>query len=105
MGENMQALRLVTSASDRPEENLVLMPDQLRILGRAFDEVWDAIEAHYVSDPQSVEAARLRLANCLLAKYQTGLTNPEMLKAAALQALRPPGLALSSRPAAVHPRP
>jgi hypothetical protein len=81
------------------------MPDQLRMLGKAFDEVWDAIEAHYVSDPQSVEVARLTLANCLLAKYRNGLTNPELLKAAALPAMQPWGLTLSSGRAAVHPRP
>jgi hypothetical protein len=79
-------LRLV--ASRPPNENGAFSPEQLLTLFKAFDEVWDAVKPHHVSDPQSVEAARMKLADCLLAKYRAGVTNPEMLKAAALQSMQ-----------------
>jgi hypothetical protein len=78
----MRYLRLVAHPS-----KTVLAPNILRLL-KVFDEAWDAVKTYYGSDSASVEAGRLRLANCLLAKYRDGLTNPGMLKAAALRSMQ-----------------
>ena len=38
-------------------------PDDLKIIGSAFDMAWDQIKPQFTGDP---EAARLRLANIIL---------------------------------------
>ena len=41
-------------------------PDQLRIIFRAFDNVWDQVAGGLGSDPQAIETARARLASIIL---------------------------------------
>jgi hypothetical protein len=65
--------------------NLVAGPEQLALLWEAFDAAWEVIAPN---DGSSIEVARLRLANAVLASYQHGANNPAALKAAALQSLR-----------------
>ena len=66
-------------------ENLVLGPEQLALLRDAFDAAWDEIAPR---DGSSIEVARLRLANAVLAAYRHGSTELEVIKAAALQSLK-----------------
>jgi hypothetical protein len=42
-------------------------PDVLKVLFEAFDNAWAAIADSCGTDPQSIEASRIRLANIILA--------------------------------------
>ena len=41
-------------------------PDQLRIIFKAFDNVWDQVAGGLGSDPNAIETARTRLASIVL---------------------------------------
>ena len=62
-------------------------PDALRTIGQAFDEAWQAIAGNYGSDPVSVEAARLKLADAVLSVANETSRDVEELKRAALRVL------------------
>jgi hypothetical protein len=64
-----------------------LQPDQLRLVFAAFDAAWDEVKAYYHT-PTSIDLARLRLANQMLAAFRDGMTDPEALKAAGLRGMR-----------------
>jgi hypothetical protein len=72
----MEARHLINSASFGPET--------LRVIGRAFDEVWASIEGSIGCDQQR-EAARLKLANALLSVASDDSRDVEVLKKAALK--------------------
>jgi hypothetical protein len=67
----------------------VLKPDQLSLVFEAFDAAWDEIKAYYHT-PTSVELARLKLANAILAAYRNGGVSVDALKAAGLRGMRDP---------------
>ena len=75
----MEARQLIEGAS--------FGPDALKAIGQAFDEAWASIAANFGDNPLSIEAARLRLANALLAEAGTHGLDVEALKSAALQAM------------------
>ena len=54
----MRARRLIDGASFGPET--------LRAVGEAFDKAWEQIAGNFGGDAQSVEAARLKLAEAIL---------------------------------------
>jgi hypothetical protein len=54
----MKARRLIDGAAYGPEA--------LKAIGQAFDEAWASISHHFGSEPKSIEAARLNLAEALL---------------------------------------
>ena len=83
MTSAMKALRLL--------ENAVMEPDQLALVCQAFDAAWDEIKSHYQS-PTAIEAARLQLANAVLAAYRKGMMDIETLKASGLTVMRGPRL-------------
>jgi hypothetical protein len=59
----------------------------LTVLGRAFDEVWNAIAGNYGS-PQAVEAARSQLAMFILNHAPSdGVLDVELIKYSALVAM------------------
>ena len=60
-------------------------PDVLKVIGQAFDEAWAAVEPSVGSNPLSVEAARLRLANIVLTLADEDTRNAEPLKRAAIR--------------------
>jgi len=64
---------------------LQLGPEALKVIGQAFDEAWQEIAGNFGSDPQEVEAARLKLANAVLSVAHGELPDPQVLKRAALQ--------------------
>ena len=68
-------------------ENATLGPDEVKAVGKAFDDAWEQIKSHYQSNPQSIEVARLRLANAVLAAYREGLVDVDLIKARALDRL------------------
>jgi hypothetical protein len=57
---------------------------ELATIGRAFDEAWQEIKSRYDDDPVTIEDARLRLADAVMAAYHAGLANPDLIKARAL---------------------
>ena len=65
--------------------SMALAPETLKVIGQAFDEAWQEIAGNFGSDPQEIEAARLKLANAFLAVPHGDLLHPQVLKRAALQ--------------------
>jgi hypothetical protein len=59
-------------------------PDALKVARQAFDEAWASVADHFGSDPTLIEAARLKLANAILAMCQEEIGDPVALKQAAL---------------------
>ena len=68
-------------------ENATLGPADLKIVSQAFDQAWEQIKGRYQTNALAVEAARIRLANAVLAGYRDGLLDPDLIKARALNDL------------------
>jgi hypothetical protein len=75
----MKARQLIRNAS--------YGPDHLRVLFTAFDEAWESIAGEIGSNPLTIEAARLKLANIILSLGKEA-KDPDWLKNAALQIMR-----------------
>jgi hypothetical protein len=71
----MEARELIEGASYGPEA--------LKAIGRAFDEAWASIAGNFSDD--QIEAARLRLANALLAVAKDNSRDVEVMKREALE--------------------
>jgi hypothetical protein len=61
-------------------------PEALKAVGRAFDEAWASIAGNFSDD--QIEAARLRLANALLAVAKDNSRDVEMMKREALDRMQ-----------------
>jgi len=59
--------------------------DQIKIIGKAFDDAWAQIAPDVGQYPQAIEAARLKLATVVLSAARHGFRSPEHLKEAALK--------------------
>jgi hypothetical protein len=79
----MNARRLIESAS--------YGPDELKALGKAFDDAWDRVAPTVSKRPQAIEAARLALADIMLGLAKHGNFDPVSLAdtAVRLMASRP----------------
>jgi hypothetical protein len=75
----MKASRLISGATFGPEA--------LKVITQAFDDAWSEIAKNFAGDMLSTEAARLRLANAILANAREDSRDPEALKNAGLQAM------------------
>jgi hypothetical protein len=75
----MKARQIVESGSFGPET--------LKVAYQAFDEAWQCIASSIGNDPVSIEAARVKLANAILAVCQEQSRDPHALKTAALAIL------------------
>jgi hypothetical protein len=75
----MKARQLIDSGS--------FGPDTLKAAYQAFDELWQTIAAHCGNDPEAIEAARVKLANAILAVSKDDSRDPTELKKAALAIL------------------
>jgi hypothetical protein len=73
----MKARRLIDGASFGPET--------LKAVGEAFDKAWAQIASNFGGDAQSVEAARLKLAQAILSIANENSRDVEILKNAGLQ--------------------
>jgi hypothetical protein len=60
-------------------------PDQLKALGKAFDDAWGRIAPSVSSRPKAIEAARLQLADIILGLAKRGDFDPQHLADAAVQ--------------------
>jgi hypothetical protein len=72
----MKARRLIDGASFGPET--------LKAVGEAFDKAWAQIASNFGGDAQSVEAARLKLAQAILSIADENSRDVEILKNAGL---------------------
>lgn len=59
-------------------------PEALKAIGDAFDAAWNDIAGNFGNDPQTVEAARLKLAQALLSVANEESRDIETLKRSAL---------------------
>jgi hypothetical protein len=75
----MKARQIVESGSFGPET--------LKVAYQAFDEAWQSVARCIGNDPVSIEAARVKLANAVLAVCQEKSRDPSALKTAALAIL------------------
>ena len=75
----MKARQLVDSGS--------FGPDTLKAAYQAFDEAWQSLAAQCGNDPEAIEAARVKLANAILAVSKDDSRDPSELKKAALALL------------------
>jgi hypothetical protein len=75
----MEARHLIGSASFGPET--------LKGIIQAFDDAWNCLAADFGTNPLAIEAARLKLANVILAIAQNDASNPAQIKRAALQVM------------------
>ena len=66
---------------------VTLGPEALKVIGQTFYEAWQEIAGNFGSDPQEIEAVRLKLAEAFLSVALGDLLDPQVLKRAALQRL------------------
>ena len=71
-----------------PQGTAVFGPEQLSLLYKAFDDAWDIVKSQCGSEPQSIEVARLRLANAVLSVYRDGVTDAAVLTDAAVHLMQ-----------------
>ena len=63
-------------------------PDELRALGKAFDDAWARIAPNVSVRPKAIEAARLKLADVILGLAKSGNFDAQWLADAAVQVMR-----------------
>ena len=63
-------------------------PATLATIYEAFDQAWGVVAGNYGTDPKTVEAARLKLADAMLAVVHQGMTDSHQLASLALQMMR-----------------
>jgi hypothetical protein len=68
-------------------DNASYDPDTLKLLGQAFDEVWQEIAANYVAAPV-VEDRRNRLSLVILSLAEGGERDPALIKQIALRLMK-----------------
>ena len=69
-------------------ENAQLGPDELCVLYQAFDGAWELLKPRYNASPQTIDVARLKLADAVLSAFRDGLTGVEAIKARALWSMQ-----------------
>jgi tartrate dehydratase beta subunit/fumarate hydratase class I family protein len=72
------------------------MPDELKILFKAFDKAWEIIAPTTSGRADAIEATRMRLANVILGLASGGERDVAVLKSAAVQIMRRPTAATGS---------
>jgi hypothetical protein len=74
----MKARQLIDGASGAFD------PEQMKVIGRAFDEAWSRIEAGVSPRKPEVEYTRVELAKAVLSAAGEGVTTAEALVEVAL---------------------
>jgi len=75
----MKARQIVASGSFGPET--------LKVAYQAFDEAWQSVAGYFGNDPVTIEAARVKLANAILAVCHEDSRDFRALKTVALAIL------------------
>ena len=65
-------------------ENAPYDPDQVRALGKAFDDAWAEIAPSIDKRPDAIEEARLDLAHLILNLASRGTVDPQQLARSAV---------------------
>ena len=68
-------------------ENSAFGPEQMRVIGEAFDGAWRRIASDVGTRPQAIEAARLKLAQVVLRLARNGITGSDELREASLKVM------------------
>jgi hypothetical protein len=76
----MKARQLIASGS--------YGPDQLKALGKAFDDAWDRVAPTVSNRPKAIDAARLKLAEIILSLAKNGNFDPQWLADTAVHVIR-----------------
>jgi hypothetical protein len=71
-------------------DNSIYTPQQLALIQAAFDGAWEQIARDVSPRREAIEAARLKLAEAVLAAAQNGLTDSNNLKERALKMFADP---------------
>ena len=54
-------------------------PDELKIIGKAFDDAWEQVAPEVSSRPEAIVAARLKLAEIVISLTKNGTKDPQQL--------------------------
>jgi hypothetical protein len=82
LGVFMKARQLIANAS--------YDPDQLKALGKAFDDAWGRISPNVSARPPAIEASRLKLAEIILSLAKQRNFDPAWLADSAVQMMLAP---------------
>ena len=63
-------------------------PEQLKVLGTAFDSAWESVVGTVGDAPPNIESARTRLATVILSLPCSEIHDAERIKNTALQVMR-----------------
>ena len=63
-------------------------PDELRMLGEVFDQVWAIVALDFGADPDEIEAARMRLATIILDLAKDGQLGSHQISGTATRLIR-----------------
>jgi hypothetical protein len=66
-------------------EGATFDPQQLKVIGKVFDDAWEQIAPGVSSRADAVEAARVKLANVVLSLAKNGSQDAERLTEEALK--------------------
>ena len=72
-------------------------PDQLKVIRKAFDDVWAQVAPQISRRPDAIEASRLKLASIVLSVAKRGTLDYKQLAEEAMKLMFPRGW-LSERP-------
>lgn len=73
----MKARQLIASAA--------YTPDQLKVVGKAFENAWEQVAPLVSKRPETIEAARLKLAAIVLSLTKDGSRDAQQLEDAAVK--------------------
>jgi hypothetical protein len=82
LGIFMKARQLIANAS--------YDPDQLKALGKAFDDAWGRVSPNVSARPPALEASRLKLAEIVLSLAKQGTFDPAWLADTAVRTMLAP---------------
>ena len=65
--------------------SLVLQPEELRIVFKAFDDAWEQMAPEIGARPEDIETARLKLAELVIGLASNGKRDARTITATAVQ--------------------
>ena len=68
--------------------SLVLHPDELKTVFKAFDDAWEQVAPEIGARPEAIETARLKLAELVIGLARNGKRDARTITATAVQLMR-----------------
>jgi hypothetical protein len=59
-------------------------PDELKVIGKAFDDAWEQVAPEVSGRAEALEAARLKLAEIVISLTKNGTKDPQQLTKSAV---------------------